>query len=315
MRLGYSHSFLAIAVLFSALTWTGCEKAITVELPNQQPYLVVEGRIETGLPPFVLLSQSQDYFAPIDASSLGSLYAGGAEVKLDVDGLEVDLIEVCTSELGPEELAAASELLGFPVEVLILSNLCVYTSFTILGEEGRTYALEAVLGEDTARAITKLNPPIALDSLWFEIPGNTDSLGVLHALFEDPDSLGNAYRWSAQRLGKDPTFLYPSVSTVEDAFFNGLAFEFTQFRPVTAADFEDDANPDEIGFYKTGDTVLVRWDHIDRGAYEAITSMEEQIQSQGSPFANPSDVATNVEGGLGLWVAYAPHVDTVICVP
>ena len=312
----FSFCFRPDILLFAGLIFmSGCEKPITVELPDQRPFLVVEGRIEPGAPPFVLLSQSQDYFAPVDASSLGSLYSGGAEVNLDVDGQVYPLVELCTADLGPEELAAAAELLGFSEEVLLLSNICAYTSFPVVGEVGSTYAIEAVLGEDTARAVSKLNPPVPLDSLWFEIPGNTDSLGILHATFEDPDSLGNAYRWSAQRLGKDLGFLYLTVSTVEDAFFNGLAFEFTAFRPVTGADFEEDANPDEIGFYKTGDTVVVRWDHIDRGVYEAITSMEEQVQAQGSPFANPADVATNVEGGLGLWAAYSPYLDTLICVP
>ena len=46
--------------------------------------------------------------------------------------------------------------------------------------------------------------------------------------------------------------------------------------------------------------MVVRWDHIDRGVYEAISSMEEQLQAQGSPFANPADVTSNIEGGLGL---------------
>ena len=120
---------------------------------------------------------------------------------------------------------------------------------------------------DTARAVSKLNPPVALDSLWFEVPGNTDSLGFIYTHFTDPDSLGNAYRWSAMRIGKDPGLLYPTISTVDDALFNGLTFEFSQFRPVTGEDFEEGANPDEIGFYKTGDTVIVRWDHIDRVKY------------------------------------------------
>lgn len=301
--------------VFALLLTTGCETPIDVEIPLAEPMLVVEGRIETGAPPIVLLSRSQNYFDPVDATLLGSLYEGGGEVRITVDGETILLDEVCAGDLGPTELLLASELLGLPLEVLMFSNLCAYTSFGLIGEIGSTYALEAVLDGDTVSSVSKLNPPVPLDSVWFEVPGTADSLGFIHALFEDPDSLGNAYRWSAGRQGVDPGLLYNSLSTVEDAFFNGLSFEFNQFRPVTAEDFEDDANPDEIGFYKWGDTVTVRWDHIDRGAYEVIRSMEEQLQAQGSPFANPADVATNIAGGLGLWVAYSPFVDTVICVP
>lgn len=274
-------STVSVVLFLSALALWGCETPIEVSIPNAEPLLVVEGRIETGLPPIVLLSRSQDYFAPVDAALLGSLYEGGGEVVLTVDGEEFVLDELCAGDLGPEELMLASGLLGLPVEVLMLSNLCAYVSFGITGQEGSTYELMAVLDGDTARAVSKLNPVVALDSLWFEVPGNTDSLGFIYTDFTDPDSLGNAYRWSAMRIGKDPGLLYPTISTVEDVLFNGLTFEFSQFRPVTAADFEDDANPDEIGFYKTGDTVIVRWDHIDRGVYEAISSMEEQLQAQG----------------------------------
>jgi len=293
----------------------GCETAIDVEIPLAEPFLVVEGRIEPGTPPIVLLSRSQNYFEPVGASLLGTLYQGGGQVRITVDGETVELDEVCAGDLGPMELLLAAELLGLPPEILMFSNLCAYTSLGLLGEEGKTYALEAVLDGDTAVSISKLNPPVPLDSIWFEVPGTSDSLGFIHALFDDPDSLGNAYRWSAGRHGVDPGLLYPTLSTVDDAFFNGLSFEFNQFRPVTAEDFDEDANPDEIGFYRWGDTVTVRWDHIDRGAYEAIRSMEEQLQSQGSPFANPADVASNVSGGLGLWVAYSPYVDTVVCIP
>ena len=62
--------------VFVALLLVGCEQEITVVVPNQEPQIVVEGSIELGGPPVVLLSQSQDYFAPLDAASLGSLYSG-----------------------------------------------------------------------------------------------------------------------------------------------------------------------------------------------------------------------------------------------
>lgn len=312
-----SNGMKSCPLLLLALTilLTACETPIEVTIPDAEPMLVVEGRIEPGLPPLVLLSRSQDYFAPVDAASLGSLYQGGGSVTLTVDGVEFPLDELCADALGPDELVLAAGLLGIPVETLILSNLCAYTSLGITGQVGSVYGLTAVLGGDTATAMSKMNPPVALDSLWFEVPGNTDSLGFIYGDFTDPDSLGNAYRWSAMRIGKDGGLLYPPRSTVDDALFNGLSFSFSQFRPVTSEDFAEDANPDEIGFYKTGDSVIVRWDHIDRGAYDAITSMEVQLQSQGSPFANPADVATNIDGGLGLWVAYSPFVDTVICIP
>ena len=146
-----------------AMSLMGCETPISVSLPDTQPMLVLEGRIEPGLPPVVLLSHSQDYFAPVDAGLLGSLYQGGGSVVLSIDGEEYPLDEICAGDLGPDELIVASVLLGVPLETLILSNLCAYTSLSIQGEVGRTYGIRASLEGDTVRSMSRLNPPVALD--------------------------------------------------------------------------------------------------------------------------------------------------------
>ena len=90
--------------VFALLLTTGCETPIDVEIPLAEPMLVVEGRIETGAPPIVLLSRSQNYFDPVDATLLGSLYEGGGEVRITVDGETILLDEVCAGDLGPTEL-------------------------------------------------------------------------------------------------------------------------------------------------------------------------------------------------------------------
>ena len=70
-------------LLLTLTVWlTACETPIEVTIPDAETMLVVEGRIDPGLPPLVLLSRSQDYFAPVDAASLGSLYQGGGTVTL-----------------------------------------------------------------------------------------------------------------------------------------------------------------------------------------------------------------------------------------
>jgi hypothetical protein len=38
------------------------------------------------------------------------------------------------------------------------------------------------------------------------------------------------------------------------------------------------------------------------------------MYSGGSPFAVPTNIPTNLKGGaLGIWVAYSPYFDTIIC--
>jgi hypothetical protein len=53
---------------------------------------------------------------------------------------------------------------------------------------------------------------------------------------------------------------------------------------------------------------------IDRQVFQGLRSYENLILSQGSPFALPANMVTNVEGGIGLWAGYGIAQDTVICV-
>jgi len=339
-----SFSSLSLHSLFCLLFFlTSCTSEITVELPTAPRQLVVEGRIATGTPPVVAISWSQGYFETIGMESLGALYRGGAEVWIEVqatgspDEPEVrPLLEVCTSDIPPEALPELAAVLGVPVELLLTMELCFYTALDWIGETGHTYTLHAVLDEAEVRAATRLHAPVPLDEVWFEVEHDeitgtiTDSLGFLHATLTDPDTLGNAYRWGAQRLNLSPEgspfagqpldseILYPLGSVTDDRMFNGVTFEFWYYR----ADSPENADMDSTsstgshnltGYFKVGDTVSVEWSHIDLGVFRAIDSYELQLASQANPFASPADLKSNVEGGLGIWAGYSTTYDTVIC--
>jgi hypothetical protein len=153
-----------------------------------------------------------------------------------------------------------------------------------------------------------------LDSVWFEIPetSTNDSLGVIWTEFTDPVGFGDAYRWSSKRLGKDGDFFFPLGGVFDDAFVDGQTFPFFNFRSPQPGVEEV---PGEEGFWKTGDTVVVRLDGIAFEAFEVIRDFETSVANQGNPFALPTSASTNVDGGLGWFVAYAGVTDTVVCAP
>lgn len=316
--------------LMGTMLLVGCQQQIEVELPEVEPVYVVEGTIFEGEAPLVFVGEAQGYFDPVDATSIGQAFLPGALVTLTHGETTVQLDELCTSNLPPELLETAEDLLGFPAELLASIDLCVYTSFdpTLRGEAGQSYALDVVIDEATMSAVTTVVPAVPVDSAWFQVPGTLDSLGLMYVRFTDPDTSGNAYRWFAKRINvrpdwdplagevKDNDFVAPLGSAVDDAFFNGLNFEFSTFRGVAAGStaWDDDfSNSPEAGYFKRGDTVVVRMCAIDRPVYDAIRSYENLILSQGSPFAPPANMVTNIEGGIGLWAGYGVWQDTVIC--
>lgn len=324
-----SQQYLLVSMLIIISLLMACEKEITVDLPAAVPKIVVEGSIEQGQAPIVLISKSSSFFAATDLESIQNLYRSDAVVTLSNGIIEEELIAICSADIPAELLPLVTEITGFTEEQLSQVNICAYTSFNpqLRGEENRSYSLKVELDGETATAVTKINKTVPLDSLWFRIAGNTDSLGFLYATLSDPDTLGNAYRWFAKRINhypawsddageqKDMSFIAPLGSVSDDVFFNGLSFEFGYFRgTATNSQKEDDVN-DERGFYKIGDTVVVRGCVIDRGVFRFVSSFEDQVASSGSPFASPANVFSNVDGGLGLWAGYGAVYDTVICQP
>ncbi|MFZ9657679.1 MAG: hypothetical protein ACO29Z_03205, partial [Crocinitomicaceae bacterium] len=68
------------------------------------------------------------------------------------------------------------------------------------------------------------------------------------------------------------------------------------------------------GFYKLVDTVVGQLSKIGQKEFNYIKQKYNQMYSGGSPFAVPTNVPTNISGGaLGIWAAYSPWIDTLIC--
>jgi hypothetical protein len=316
----------------------GCEKEITVDLPEVEKKIVVEGTILPGETPLIILTWTQGYFEPTDASSLQNIFVHDAHVTITENGRVHTLDEICSSELTPDQLAFASNFLGLSIESLQALNLCVYTKFSIPGTEdalfgapNTTYKLEVHKDSYHITGETKIPSLVELDTVYFDIinPDFQDTLGILYGKLTDPDTVGNAYRWFAKRINrypanaqdanlrgkqKDLTFIAPFGSVYDDTFFNGLSFEFAYPRGIEANSTKFDDLNDERAFFKVGDTVAIRGCTIDRAAFKFIRSLEAQFGNQGSPFAVPFNLESNLQGGLGAFIGYGAVYDTVVCV-
>jgi len=66
--------------LFIFLCFFSCQEEIFIEFPNEAQKIVVEGGIENGMPPYVLLSKNQGYFDEINSNTYNNLFINDAEV-------------------------------------------------------------------------------------------------------------------------------------------------------------------------------------------------------------------------------------------
>ncbi len=309
-----------------------CQKEVEVDIPPTDPEFVVEGKIESNTPPMVILTQTQGYFDPTDANSLFGSFVHNATMNMS-DGTNVyPLSELCTSSLPDSLLDDVSQLTGIPVESLQYFDYCVYTSFDPLamGVDGKKYSLEIDVDGHSITAQTSIPYAVALDSSWFEPLPSLDSLGFMWATLQDPDTAGNSYRWYAQRINqylynfpgpdgqvqgqqKDAFPIAPFGSVFDDKFFNGLSFDLQYNRgEVGNLEGPDDEGPEE-GYFKSGDTVVLKFTSIDHATFLYYRALENQAATNGSPFAAPGNLPSNVEGGIGIWGGHGIFRDTVIC--
>ncbi len=311
--------YIVYLILFSSLT--SCIQDITLDLPPYETKIVVEGRIEPGIPPFVLLSNSLDLFASTSVNDLQNNFITNAQVFVNngVDTVQLDLI--CTDSLPPQFIPIVAELLGYSPSELQNINICAYSTFdpNWFGVVGMTYNLEIYHEGEIYTSTTSILNPIPLDSLYFLERDNVPGFGYMHATLNDPPGLGNAYRWETRRTNhysdgteKDPVLIAPFNSSFDDQFFDGLNFGWYYDNPGS---YDDSTMADNVkGFYQVGDTVVVKWSTIDHPVFEFLRYEDAQIANGGSPFASPINIPSNISNnGLGLWAGFSPYFDTVIC--
>lgn len=284
-----------LLLLASYIFLSGCEKEIQVDLPDAEKKIVVEGVIEQGMHPYVILTKSSPYFAPI-SDFTSDLFITDAIVIVS-DGIISDTL---TSSLD--------------MEIYDPYPIFAYRSNHITGEIGKTYSLTVIAEGKTLTATTTIPQPIELDSLWFkeDLGAEDDSLGYIWAHLTDPDTIGNSYRWYSQIIGRQQRLLPADGSVFNDKFINGQSFDFAYDPSHDPLEPEDpEALP--LFYFQAGQIVVVKFCTIDNKSYEFLNSMENIRFASGNPFAAPASVFTNIKGGgLGGWCGYGASYDTIV---
>ncbi len=301
--------YLFFGYLFMNLV--SCTKEVHIEIPGYEDQLVIDGSIETGQPAIVLLSKSHNVYSATNLQAYLDGFVSGATVIVSNGTVTDTLTEICSDNLPPgtEEIAAA--FFGLPVDVIVNMHLCAYISLGMVGEVGKTYDLKVIYNGVTYTSTTEISQPTPLDSLYWKPQGSFTDRGFSWAKLSDPLVSGDAYCWQVKLAGMT-NFKKTFNPFFNDKFFNGKTFDFAYENPMS---FDDTTTaPGYQGYYKLGDTVIVKLSKIGMKEYNFFEKKYNQMYSGGNPFATPTNIPSNIQGGaLGIWVGYAPWFDTLVC--
>jgi hypothetical protein len=283
--------FLLVTLFLSA-----CEKDIRVSLPQKEPQLVVEGRIENGSYPVVILTHSLNYFAGIDPNTLQNSFVHNAVVTVSNATKTMKLVEQ-SIDTGGIRLFAYVPDLRQPAN-----------NFT--GKVSGTYTLHIDADNKAYESVTTIpSRGMKLDSIWWALVKLEDdsAMARLWVQVTDSPAFGNYGRYFTSR--NNESFLPGLSSVVDDQLVNGTTFEI----PVDAGvNKNKKLDLTTYAFFHLGDTVTMKFCNIDKATWDFWRTLDFAYNSNGNPFSSPTKILGNVPGALGYWGGYTVTYKTII---
>ena len=172
-----------------------CQKEITLDLPQAEDKLVVEGSIEPGYPPYVILTRNQGYFDPINQNTYTNLFIN------DVDSVKVWYY----NDNGEKEIRILEQIQGLDSLLPIYTDLSYDWSGNYpyeFSQEGKTYYLEIKWNGTTYTSETTIPIPTPLDCLWVEQSETADKdfKCDIRAVYSDDGNIQNNILIKSKRI-------------------------------------------------------------------------------------------------------------------
>ena len=284
--------FLLISI---ATAFAACEKNYDLTgVSSLPPQPVVEGYIENGVTPYVILTNTFSLFGNLSLATVSNIFIHDAVVTI-------------TSNKG-ETISLQEKNITFNG-----NKIYVYlpTNLSDTGKLNTTYFLNITLKDGSKiSAQTSILTSPKIDSLW-GVPRNstpTDSLVRLYLKRHDNASTKEFYRYFTKTNNQQflPGNVQGLLSVFDDEYTNGLTYEWPINRGIDRNDTSKKQFKHPFYFVK-GDTVTIKLCAIDQQVYDFWLTADNAYGNVGNPFAAPSNVKSNVTGALGVWCGYATY--------
>lgn len=298
MKFSWLHFFFG-ALIVGLIS---CEKEIKIPLIESEPKLVVEGSIANDQQPGVILTKTVGFFDKIKF--------GDIEFVSDAEVWVSDLTDNKRIQLFPITIA--------PLTLYTIQNTDPLFADFQTGKTNHSYKLEITHENELYQAVTTIPACDGLDSLYFEKEPRFDPENYfkLVAIFSDPDTAGNFYKYFTRRNGNginQADFVEPFSSRFDDVYINGKTLPADLFLGFDNSDTVDNEFTDKNSYSLSGDTIDIKLSAMDRDVYDFYKTLDFAEGSVGNPFASPIQVQSNVSNGAyGVWAGFGNAYNSVI---
>lgn len=307
-------------ICFVSIILFSCQEEINLDLPKSEDKIVIEGSIENGFPPYIIITKNGGYFDPVDNETYNNLFVNDIDsVKIwyYIDGVKVSKIL--------EQIIGLDSLPPIYTDLSYFNNTDNYE----FSKEGRTYFLEIKWNNQVVTAETTIPTPTPLDCLWVEQSeiADDDFKCDIRAVYSDDGNIKNNILIRSKRIehyervGDHTDSLLCEIKNIPDVrlqlvdagsdiLINGESFE-TYFPRPKERGFPNgaynsthvkDCNDSVVEF--KNDVVLIKFCQIDEPSMRFWRGLRRQAGTNGNPFAEPSNLPSNINGGLGVFTGY-----------
>jgi hypothetical protein len=266
------------AAVMLLLCLSGCAE---VELPQSAPQIVVEGWIEDGYNPIVMLITT----VPI------------GESVTDLKELEKFVINWGKVTISDGEnsvvLTGRRDDDYFPPYI--------YTTSSMTGQAGKTYTITVEYSGRTVTAQTTIPGDAPLEYIKVvaseENPDNFQLVGGL----KDNRNSKDYYKFFVKVSGKDSTYVSSFLGLTDDAVLQ----DNTEIAELPINNGSRRSDQRMTTYFSAEDRVIVKFCTLDQTSWQYWNDFEEiQSLSRNPFFPVSTSIRSNVKGGLGYWAGY-----------
>ena len=262
-----------IPILCALLLLAACDKDRT----PQSPVLLVEGWIENGAHPVVMVSESIPVVEDMEITprTIIDKIAKWAKVTVSDGSQTVVLTGMADTDYFPPY---------------------IFTSSRIVGEVGKTYTLTVEYKDYKATATTTIPRPVSPDTVY--VREVKDSLCTVVCGFTDPEEKGNYYKIFTKTIGIDQHYHPSAVAISSDENLNGYSemFLYSTQRLLDTIDLPN---------IKEGDEMWIKLCTMDAQAFTFWSNFELTIMGNivNTPFSR-YQLDGMMQGASGYWIGY-----------
>ena len=266
------------AVVMLLLCLTGCAE---VGLPQPVPQIVVEGWIEDGYNPIVMLTTTVPIGESVtDLKELEKFVINWGKVTISDGEKSVVLSGRRNNDYFPPY---------------------IYTTSSMTGQPGKTYTITVEYSGRTVTAQTTIPEDVPLEYIRVaaseENPDNFQLVGGL----KDNRNSKDYYKFFVKVSGKDSTYVSSFLGLTDDAVLQDKT-EIAEL-PINNGSRRSDQRM--TTYFSAEDRVIVKFCTLNQTSWQYWNDFEEiQSLSRNPFFPVSTSIRSNVKGGLGYWAGY-----------